>query len=263
VLRSLRQHWPEYLIEATGLGAFMLSAGVFAVLLEFPGSPLRQALPDPEVRRLLTGVAMGLTAISIIYSPWGKRSGAHINPAVTLTFLRLGKVHPWDAAFYVLAQFIGAVIGLSIVVAAGAPLADPAVRYVVTVPGPAGLEVAFVAEAVISFGLMLVVLLATNSVHLARYTGLFAGLLVATYIALEAPLSGMSMNPARTVGSAVWGHVWTAAWLYFVAPLAGMLAAAETYTRLRGRSAVHCAKLHHVNNQPCIFRCGYGRADAQ
>ena len=96
------QHWPEYLMEAAGLGLFMISACVFGTLLEHPASPVRAGrCPTPLVRRVLMGLAMGLTAIAIIYSPWGQRSGAHMNPAVTLTFLRLGKVAPADAVFYV------------------------------------------------------------------------------------------------------------------------------------------------------------------
>src|SRR5262245_30626804 len=87
-LSALRKHWPEYLLEGLELGLFMISACVFVVLLEYPGSPVHQALPDPTLRRVLIGLAMGLTAISIIYSPFGQRSGAHFNPSVTLTFLR-------------------------------------------------------------------------------------------------------------------------------------------------------------------------------
>ncbi len=64
-------HWPEYLIEAAGLGLFMVSACLFSALIYHPLSPVRQALPHPLVRNLLTGVAMGLTLISIVYSPWG------------------------------------------------------------------------------------------------------------------------------------------------------------------------------------------------
>ena len=106
------RHWPEYLIEAALLGLFMMSACSFAILLDHPGSPAHQAVPDPLVRRLLGGLAMGSTAIVLIYSPWGRRSGAHFNPAATLTFLRLGRIAPRDAGWYVAAQFIGGLGGV-------------------------------------------------------------------------------------------------------------------------------------------------------
>jgi aquaporin Z len=254
VLNALRQHWPEYLMEAAELGLFMISACAFGVLLEHPASPLRQALPDGVLRRVLMGAAMGLTAVSIIYSPWGKRSGAHFNPAVTLTFWRLGKVKGVDAFFYGLAQFVGGVLGVALMAALlREPLSDPAVNYVATLPGRFGVGVAFVAEIGIAFLQMSMVLRVSNHARLARYTGLCAGVLVATYISLEAPLSWMSMNPARTFGSAVSAQLWTALWLYFSAPLLGMLAAAQVYLWQRGRVA--CAKLHHQNTQRCIH-CG-------
>ncbi|HXV74727.1 MAG TPA: aquaporin, partial [Candidatus Polarisedimenticolaceae bacterium] len=107
-----RRHLPEYLIEAAGLGLFMLSAATFATLLESAQSPVRAAIGDPWLRRLLMGTAMGLTLVLIVYSPWGRRSGAHINPAVTLTFYRLGKVSSRDATHYIVAQVVGGVAGL-------------------------------------------------------------------------------------------------------------------------------------------------------
>ncbi len=263
--QAFKQHWPEYLIEAWGLGTFMVSACVFATLLEHPDSPVRQALTNPLLRRILMGVAMGLTAVGIIFSPWGKRSGAHINPSITLTFFRLGKIAPWDALFYVAAQFVGGLAGVLFMAALlGSMLAAPAVNYVATVPGAAGRGVAFLAETGISFGLMLVVLMVSNTQRLARFTGLFAGTLVAIYISVEAPLSGMSMNPARTFGSAVPAHLWTALWLYFTAPPLGMLLAAEVYLRWQGVQGVICAKLHHHNNKRCIFQhCGYQGRERQ
>lgn len=258
---ALRRHWPEYLMEAWGLGTFMVSACLVTALLEHPASPARAALPDPTLRRVLVGVAMGLTAVGIVYSPWGKQSGAHINPALTLAFLRLGKIHPWDACFYVLAQFAGAALGVGLAAwILGAALADPSVGWVATVPGRPGVAVAFAAELAISFGLMTLVLASTNS-PFARWTGVLCGLTVATYIALEAPLSGMSMNPARTFGSAVVGQVWTAFWLYVVAPPLGMLLAAERWRRRVGAAGVDCVKLHHDNPRRCIH-CGDERLAA-
>src|SRR5262249_27858824 len=255
---ALTHHWPEYLMEAAGLGIFMLSACAFTTLLEHPTSPVRQAVGDPVLRRILLGLSMGCTAVSLIYSPWGKQSRAHLNPSVTLTFLRLGKVAPWDALLYIVAQFVGGVTGVLLaVVVFGQGLADPNVNYVATLPGAYGVGVAFVAGLFISCILMTVVLTVSNSPHLARYTGLCAGVLVALYITVEAPLSGMSMNPARTFGSGLAAHVWTALWIYCTAPLCGMLLAAELYLRWPGTRQVVCAKLHHYNDKRCIFRCGY------
>ena len=205
MLEALRDHWPEYLIEAVALGVFMISACLFAVLLEHPGSPVHLSLAGATLfRRALMGLAMGLTAIGIIVSPWGQRSGAHMNPSVTLAFFALGKVKPWDAALYVLFQFAGGVAGvLAAKLLIGPPLGDSAIDYIVTVPGPAGAGVAFLAELAISMALMLTILLVSNSRRLSRFTPLFSGAMVAAFITVEAPLSGMSMNPARTLpGSA-------------------------------------------------------------
>lgn len=250
-------HWREYVIEAGLLGLFMVSACGFTTLLEHPGSPGYRALSDPLVRRALIGCAMGATAIGLIYSPWGRRSGAHMNPAVTLTFARLGKVAPHDAVGYTVAQFLGGALGVGLsTIVFGPLLADQRVRWAVTVPGSAGPLAAFAAELFITFVLMTVVLRVSNHARFGAWTGLCAGLLVALYITVEAPISGMSMNPARTLASALAAHEWTALWIYFIAPPLGMLLAAEAYLRTRGPGAVFCAKLHHQNQQPCIF-CEY------
>jgi aquaporin Z len=251
-------NWPEYLMEAALLGLFMVSACAFTALLEHPSSPAQAVLPGAFARRALMGVAMGATAIAIVYSPWGKRSGAHINPATTLTFLRLGKVQAVDAFFYAVAQFGGALAGCLV---AGAALSGfvrhPSVRFAVTQPGSGGLARAFAAETLIAFLLMSVVLAVSNDPRTNRFTGLAAGACVALFITFEAPISGMSMNPARTFGSAAAAMRWEHLWIYFVAPPLGMLLAAELRLRLSGARSVLCAKLHHENDHPCIFRCGY------
>jgi aquaporin Z len=247
-------HWPEYAIEACLLGLFMISACGFTVLLEHPRSPVHLAIADPTLRRALMGCAMGSTAIALIYSPWGKRSGAHFNPATTLTFFRLGRVPRRDAIAYVAAHFLGGALGvLAASLALGGLIADRATRFAATLPGPAGVPAAFAAEVVITFVLMSVILRVSNHPTRAHLTGLCAGALVAVYITVEAPLSGMSMNPARTLGSALFARDWTALWVYFTAPPLGMLLAAELYVRRRGNAAVFCAKLHHRNAQRCIF----------
>jgi len=235
----------------------MISAGVFSTLLAYPDSPLVRLLPDEDLRRSLVGVAMGLTAVALIGSPWGKRSGAHMNPAVTLTFLRLGKVARWDAAFYIAAQFIGGSLGVLVTAALlRSAFTVPPVNYVATLPGPAGPAVAFVAEFAISALLMAIILRVSNTPRIARFTGLFAGALVAIYITVEAPLSGMSMNPARSLASAAPAGQWRDLWLYFLAPVLGMQAAAYWYLSRCGLEAIACAKLLHPPEQRCIH-CGY------
>lgn len=255
-IASLRAHWPEYLMEAALLGAFMVSACLFGALLEFPGSPVRQAIPSGFVRRALAGLAMGLTALGIFYSPWGKQSGAHINPVVTFTFFRLGKIKAQDAIFYVAAQFLGATVAVYLMaILLGREISDPSVRYVVTVPGKPGPWVALLAEFVIAMGMMSAVLYFSNHHRLANFTGMFAASLVAIYITFEAPFSGMSINPARTFGSALPAGVWDSFWIYLIAPTLGMFLAAEVYLWRAGRQAVKCCKYHHNNDKRCIF-CG-------
>lgn len=258
--RALCRHWPEFLMEAAGLGFFMVLAGLFGTLLEYPNSPAHQALPDPLIRRVLMGLAMGITAVAIIYSPWGKQSGAHINPAVTVTFWRLGKIAGWDATFYILFQFFGGLVGVCLVIGfLGESFTLPPVAGVATVPGSHGPAVAFVAEFATAFITMTTVLLISNTPRFARFTGIGVGMLIVVYITVEAPLSGFSQNPARTFASAWPTNTWTGIWIYFFAPFGAMLAAAEVYVAMRGGAAVACAKLHHQNGRRCIF-CEYQHA---
>ena len=254
---ALRRHWPEYLIEGWALGMFMVSAGLATLLLESTSLPLRAMIPSAELRRVLIGLAMGLTAILLIYSRWGQRSGAHMNPAVTLTFLLLGKVAAWDAFFYVLAQFLGAAAGVLLVYAgAGQAFAAPEVDFIVTLPGAAGAGAAFLAEVLISGLLMFTILAVANSARYARWTGVWAGVLVAAFIVFEAPLSGMSMNPARTFASAAVAAEWQDLWIYFAAPPLGMLIAAAWYRLIPTLHTIGCAKLLHPLGVRCIH-CGH------
>lgn len=258
--KTLLVHWPEYLMEAALLGAFMISACMFATLLEHPRSRGRRAVSSAFARRALMGVAMGLTAIALIYSPWGQQSGAHMNPATTLTFFLRGRVAACDTLFYIVAQFFGAAAGVAV---SRFALRDwvrhESVNHVVTAPGPCGTAVAWSAELAMAFGMMFMVLYASNDAMLTPYTGLFAGTLVALYITFEAPLSGMSLNPARTFGSALVAWHWKALWVYLTAPVLGMLLASATYVALPDHNHVYCAKLDHCNDRRCIFRCDFGQ----
>lgn len=259
---AARLHWPEYLMEMFELGVFLACALVVAAVMEHPASPIRQAIDVLWIRRGITGLAMGITAVAIVYSPWGRRSGAHFNPSVTLTFLRLGKIAPVDALFYVTAQFAGAIVSIALAASVvRSVVASPAVNYVATVPGPQGPLAAFGGELLISFGMMTMILIVSNTPRIAHLTGVLAGAMVSLYIAVEAPLSGMSMNPARSLGPALAAGTLNTMWIYCAAPLIGMLLAAEVQVRRRGLDSIRCAKMHHPSDGPCHFRCArHGRS---
>jgi len=204
----------------------------------------------------MMGASMGATAIAIIYSRWGKQSGAHMNPALTLSFLSLGKIGRRDALFYVLAQFVGGIVGVELAgLLLGKIVSGPPVRFATTVPGEAGIWAAFAAEYLMAFGMMALVLYTTNHLRLSRYTGILAGVTVAVYITVAAPTSGMSINPARTIASAFPAREWTALWIYLIAPPLGMLSAARLFVWWKGISSVKCCKLQHEKGELCAF-CG-------
>jgi aquaporin Z len=184
-----------------------------------------------------------------------------LNPAVTLTFWRLGKLALADALFYIAAQFAGGISGTLLLSALlGDRFTLPPVSAVATLPGQPGELVALAAEIAIAFVLMTTILAANASARLMRWTGLCAGILVALYIAIEAPLSGMSLNPARSVASAVPSGVWHGIWIYLIASPLGMLLAAELHLRLGRRTP--CAKLNHSSTRRCIFHCDFAGVPA-
>jgi len=256
IFQPLREHWPEYLMEGALLGLYMMSAGIFAVLLQVYPSPIHGWIKSSFFRRLLYGLAMGMTSTALVYSPWGRQSGAHANSAITFTYWRLGKIRTSDALFYAIAQFAGGVSGVAFIsVLFGDSFRLPPVRYVTTQPGPEGVWWALAAELLMSFLFMSTILFVTNCPALAKHTGVFTGSLVALFLTFEAPLSGMSMNPARTFSSALSGWLWQGTWAYFVGPISGMLLAVEVRKRLMHAPMRACAKLYHDEHTRCIF-CG-------
>jgi aquaporin Z len=256
-IESLRLHWPEYLMEGAEVTLYLFLTCVFAGLLLYPASPVRHFVDSPAALRALMGLAVGATVFAIVVSPWGQQSGGHFNPALTVAFYRLGKLRLPDAIFYVVAQFSGAIAGVCIArYLLPATVGPHAARYAVTTPGVRGSAFAFFGELTISFVLMSTILVASNRATLVRYTPYFVGFWYAIFIFLEAPLSGMSMNPARSFAPALHAGYWHALWLYFTAPTLGMLVAAEVFLRARGGTEPYCAKLDHVNNKRCIFRHG-------
>ena len=242
-------------MEAAEVALYLFFTCIFAALLLYPASPVHHFVGSNVALRTLMGLAVGATVVAIVMSPWGKQPGGHFNPALTLAFYRLGKMSSSHALFYIVAQFAGAIGGVCIArYVLPHALGRHAIRYAVTAPGIRGSAVAFVGELLISFVLMATILVASNRETLAGYTPYLVGFLYTTFIILEAPLSGMSMNPARSLAPALHVSYWHALWLYFAAPTLGTLVAAEVFLRARGGVPPFCAKLHHANDKRCIFR---------
>jgi len=260
VAEAISAHWREYLMESTELAAFMLSTCVCGTLIYSNQSPLNSLALSPVFESSLMGIAMAATVFLVIQSPFGRRSGAHFNPAVTLTFFWLGRMHRWDAAFYIAAQFGGAVAG---VLAArgivGLRLSAPPVQYMVTLPGKHGSTIAFVFEFLLSVLLMSTVLYASNHRLLARFTPVLVALLTVFYFVLSSSISGFSVNPARSLSSALFAWIWRGIWIYFSAPCLGMLTAAAIYIRWVGSDRVYCAKVFHDMRSVCPFPCHFER----
>ncbi|NVO84111.1 MIP/aquaporin family protein [Hymenobacter terrestris] len=225
---SVKRHWSNYLTEAAGLFLFLFVSGLVATAVHYPGSWLAELLVGHKVLgRAVIGLVVGLTVVVIVYSPWGKRSGAHVNPAVTVAFWQLGKIRPADVCWYLLAQVAGALLAGQVLLALlGRYFTHPEVNYALTQPGPEGVAVAFGAEFLITFIMVAVLFLALHTKRLQNLAGWLLGVLLAFYVVVETPYSGMSLNPARSLGSAVVAHNYTDLWIYLLAPtLAAWLAA--------------------------------------
>lgn len=253
---AIRAHWRIYAIDGALLGLFMLSACITCTIVEHPASPVRLAVTSDLLRRLMIGISMGLTAVGLIYSNWGKRSGAFMNPAMVVSFLRLGRLGSVDAAGYIVGQFLGGSGGVLISSwLLGMWVSDPSVNYVATVPGSYGLPAAWLGEFLIA-ALMIGVVMTVNKIpKLAPYAGCFAATLVALYITFEAPLSGMSLNPARTFSSAIFANIWTGWWIYFTAPVLGMFFGIEVHRRVTSEHRRLCGKLNHSRSVACFIQC--------
>ena len=248
---TLQRHWPEYAIEAGFLAVFLLCAGIVSAWLQGPDG----SAPELVVSRLVAGVATGLVLIAMIYSPWGRRSGTHLNPAITLAYARLGKIGRWDALFYGLAQLAGGFAAVWLL-RRGAllPAAAPPSLLSASI-GPSNEWAAFVTELVLSATAMLLILFTSNHASWFRWTGLVYGLLVMLIVACTAPLAGFGMNVARLLAVDVSGDTGGMQWLNLLPPLLGMQLGVEAYRLLTGRTQVLCAKLAHNTHGRCIFRC--------
>ena len=260
----MKLNWSEYLSEFFGT-ALMMAIGIGAVVFMWSaGSVMTEVIPSEPWRRLATGVLFAGGGTAVVLSPLGQRSGGHLNPAMTLAFWLRGKITHTDAAMYVLAQTLGAVLGV-LIVEAVAGEAAATVNLGMTTPGLGySATVALAAELVITFSLIFLVFWAVDRRSVAPFTPYLAGVLIAFLVMIEAPISGTSLNPARSLAPAALMGMFDHLWLYFVGPIVGAVLAVGVYRGIGGeKTATGCAKLHHTDQYPCLFEgCGYRRIAA-
>lgn len=248
-------HWREYAAELLGT-AFNLFVGLSAVVFDFgKGLPMEHLIPDTGTRLLITGLIFAGSGSLVAISPLGKLSGAHINPSLSLAFWAQGKMHFQDLAGYIIGQLLGAILGVWLMAKMWGSYAT-SVYNGMTLPGVGySLWSVFFAEVFITFLLVLSIFIFVSNHRLMRWTPLMVWFLVATLVWQEAPISGTSLNPARSLGPALVTGFWKDQWLYCIAPPLGALFAVAVFRLLpSGRGDVLTCKLFHVPNYRSIFK---------
>lgn len=248
-------HWGEYIAELLGT-AIVILVGLSAVVFNMSEDlPLAKLLPNSSWRLLLTGTIFAGSGSLVAISPLGKLSGGHLNPSVSFAFWLQGKMHRHDFVAYVIAQFIGAIAGEALLIAVWGSHAQN-VNNGMTIPGQGyALWYVFLAEVLITFLLVLLIFIFVSSKPLMRWTPLMTWFVVAMMVWKESPISGTSLNPARSFAPALLSGVWQDQWLYAIAPPLGALAGVIGFRLLTfGEREILTGKLFHVPHYRCIFK---------
>ena len=203
--------------------------GTYFLVLIGPGTAMVNAFTSGMVGHVGVALAFAFVVVAMIYS-LGHLSGAHINPAVTLAFWSVRRFPAVEVVPYIGAQCAGASLASLTLLGVLGPVG----RLGATLPSIAPVK-AFAVEWLLSFGLMFVIMaVATDDRVPAGFAAIGVGLTVGFCALMGGPLTGASMNPARSFGPAIVGGLWTAHWVYWLAPMTGMLVAARVYDGLRG-----------------------------
>ncbi|MES2521952.1 MAG: aquaporin [Gemmatimonadota bacterium] len=219
--RRIDTHEPDlrcYIAEALG---------TFALVAIGPGAAMVAAKTGAFGH---SGVALAFgLAVALIVAASGHLGGAHINPAVTLGFWSVRRFPARDVLPYVIAQCTGAIAASALLMW----LLGPVGNFGATVPS-VSVARAFVIEmgytGLLGFVIMAV---ATDERAPAAIAPFVLGATVFAGALVTGPLTGGSFNPARTLGPAVVGGIWTAHWLYWIAPTLGMIAGMQLYDIVR------------------------------
>jgi aquaporin Z len=242
--RGAKFPWPLFLSELAGTALLVLGGLSCVILMNGEGSPLPQILPDAGVRRAITGFLFGTTGALIAISAVGRISGAHVNPAVSVGFWLVGKMKTGTLLIYVMGQLAGAVLGALPLFGFGQM--GRSVAFGATVPGPNyGVMTALGGEITTTFAMVALLCIFLASRRLRGFTPAIFPFLFSLMVFLEAPVSGTSTNPARTIGPALISGQWEGWWIYWVGPLLGTFVATLIFSALAKR--IEVAKLYHFD----------------
>ena len=248
-------NWSEYGAELLGT-AFNILVGFSIITFDFgKGLPVEHLIPAESPRLLINGLIFAGSGAIFAISPLGKLSGAHLNPSLSIAFWLEGKMHKRDLFGYIIGQFLGAIIGTFLaVVLWGKYFAS--VNYSITLPGNGyPLWYVFLAEVFMTSLLVLSIFIFLSHRQLLLWTPIMVWLLVATMVWLGVPISGTSLNTARSIGPALVAWQWQHQWLYLIAPPLGALIAVGVFRLIAmGEREVLTGKLFHVPNYRCIFK---------
>jgi aquaporin Z len=227
--------------------ALLLMFGLSVVIFMFgPGSPMAQLIPAVKVRQTITGFLFGSIGASIALSPIGKVSGAHINPAVTMVFWLFRKIEGRLAITYILAQLTGAIAGCLPLLFWGNM--GGSISYGGTSPGEAySTQTALLGEVITTFIMVSLLVIFIGFRRIRQFTPYMFPVLYAIMVPLEADISGISTNPARSLGPAVISGHWADWWIYWIGPLAGAFLASLACSLLAKRITI--AKLYHFDSE--------------
>jgi aquaporin Z len=243
---SKKFNWPIFWYEMLGTGLLLLIGLSLVTVMFGAGSPIVKWIPYIGYRRLITGFLFGSTGALIAISPIGKVSGAHINPVVTMAFLLFKKIDRRTALSYVLGQFAGAVIGCIPLLAWGSM--GRSVDFGATTPGQGyTMTTALLGEIITTFTMVSLLSLFLGYRHLRPYTPAIFPVLYSVMSFLEAAISGVSTNPARSLGPSVISGQWAGWWIYWVGPVTGAFLSTLAMSFIAKR--ITEARLYHFDSE--------------